>query len=92
MIVLQHNVRFSLNRQILTEDPNHFVMVFDLTCTQQASHGFIHPELASCLNSIELKSSAALPSNIKIFISDEKPSTIFIDSARKVVKNHVLTI
>ena len=64
-------------------------MVFDLTSTQQASHDFIHPELTNCSISIELKFSAALPSNIEIFIIGEKASTI--DSARRVSKNHILT-
>ena len=32
----------------LSEYPNHFIMVFDLTSTQQASHDFIHPELTNC--------------------------------------------
>ena len=27
----------------LSEYPNHFIMVFDLTSTQQASHDFLHP-------------------------------------------------
>ena len=52
----------------LSEYPNDFVMVFDLTSTQQASHDFIHPELTNCSISIELKFLAALPSNIEIFI------------------------
>ena len=38
----------------LTDYPNHFIMVFDLTSTQQASHDFIHPELTNCSISIEL--------------------------------------
>ena len=67
-------------------------MVFDHTSTQQASHDFIHPEVTNCTISIELKFSAALPSNIEIFFIGEKGSTIFIDSARKVSKNHILTI
>ena len=66
-------------------------MVFDLTSTQQASHDFIYHELTICSISIELKFSAALPSNIEVFIIGEKASTIFIDSARRVSKNHILT-
>ena len=49
----------------LSEYPNHFIIVFDLTSTQQASHDFIHPELTNCSISNELKFSAALPSNLK---------------------------
>ena len=69
-----------------TDYPNHFIMVFDLTSTQQASHDFIHLELTNCSISIELKLSAALPNNIEIFIIGEKASTIFVDSARRVSK------
>ena len=52
----------------LEDYPNHFIMVFDLTSTQQASHDFIHPELTNCSVSIELKFSAALAHNVEIFI------------------------
>ena len=75
----------------LTDYPNHFIMVFDLTSTQQASHDFIHPELTNCSISVELKLSVALRNNIEIFIIGEKASTIFVDSARRVSKNHILT-
>ena len=75
----------------LTYDPNLFIMVFDLTSTQQASHDFIHPELTDCSISVGLKFSVALPNNIEIFIIGEKAITIFVDSARGVSKNHILT-
>ena len=75
----------------LSEYPSHFIMVFDLTGTQQASHDFIHPELTNCSISIDFKFSIALPSNIEIFIIGERASTIFIDSAQKVSKNHIQT-
>ena len=75
----------------LTDYPNHFIMVFDLTSTQQASHDFIHPELTNCSISIELKFSAALPNNIEIIIIGEKASNIFVDSTRRASKNHILT-
>ena len=52
----------------LSEHPNHFIMVFNLTSTQQASHDFIHPVLTNCSISIELKFSAALPGNTEVFI------------------------
>ena len=75
----------------LSEYPSHFLMVFDLTSTQQASHDFIHPELTNSSISVELKFSAALSNNIEIFIIAEKTSTIYVDSARLVSKNHILT-
>ena len=30
-----------------SEYPSHFIMVFDFTSIQQASHDFIHPELTN---------------------------------------------
>ena len=68
---------------ILSEYPNFFILVLDFISTQQASHDFIHPEITNGSISIELKFSAALPSNLEIFIIGEKASTIFIDWARK---------
>ena len=47
----------------LSDYPNHFIMVFDRISTQQASQNFILPELTNCSISIELKFSAALPTN-----------------------------
>ena len=51
----------------LSEYPSQFLMVFDVTNTQQASHDFIHPELTNSSKTVELKFSAALPNNIEIF-------------------------
>ena len=76
----------------LSEYPSHFVMVFDLISTRLASHDLIHPELTICSISFELKFSAAWPSIIEIFIIGEKASTIFMDSARKILKNCILTL
>ena len=73
----------------LTDYPYHFLMLFDLTSTQKTSHDLINPALTNCSNSIELKSSAALPNIIDII--GEKASTSFVDSARWVSKNLNLT-
>ena len=75
----------------LTDYPNHLIIVFDLTSTLLASHDFIHPELTNCSIFIEVKFSTALPNNIEILIIGEKASTIFVDSARRISKNHILT-
>ena len=71
----------------LTDYPNHFIMVIDLTKTQKASHELIHPELTNCINSIELKFSAALPNNIEIFIIGETASTFFCGFCTPGFKN-----
>ena len=75
----------------LEDYPHHFVMVFDLTSTQQASHDFIHPELTNASIAVELKFTNPLPDNIEIFIVGEKASTIYIDSDRKISKNMPIT-
>ena len=66
----------------LIEFANHFIMVFDLTSTPDATHNFIHPELTNSSLSVELKFDAALAHNVEIFFHGEKASTIYIDCAR----------
>ena len=71
----------------LSEFANHYIMVFDLTSTQEATHDFIQPELTNSSLSVELKFDAALAHNVVIFFLGEKASTIYIDSARNASKN-----
>lgn len=75
----------------LNEFENHYVMVFDLTSTQQASHEFIHPELTNSSISLQLQFRTALPDNVELFLLGEKASTIYIDSARNVSKNVLMS-
>lgn len=70
---------------------NHFVMVFDLTSTQQASHDYLYPELTNAAVSLELKFANNLASSVEVFLLGEKASTIYINSNRKVSKNVILT-
>ena len=60
----------------MSEYPSRSLMVFELTSTKQASHGFIHPELTNSSTTVELKFSAALPNNNEIFIIGKKTSAI----------------
>ena len=71
----------------LSEFSNHFIMFFDLTSTQEATHDFIRPELTNLSISVELKFDTALTNNVEVFFLDEKSSTVYIDSARNVSKN-----
>ena len=73
----------------LDDFPNHYILVFDLTSTQEATHDFIHPELTNSAISIELKFDAGLTNNIEILCLGEKSSTVYIDSSRNVSKNGV---
>ena len=72
---------------ILSEFSNHFILFFDLTSTQEATHDFIHPELINSSISVELKFDTALTNNVEVFFLGEKSSTVYIDSARNVSKN-----
>ena len=70
----------------LSEFANHYIMVFDLISTQEATQDFIHPEFTKSSLSVELKFDAALAHNVEIFILGEKASMIYIDSARNASK------
>ena len=66
---------------------DHYVLVFDLTSTQQASHDYLYPELTNGSVSIDLRFSADLADSLELFFLGEKSSIIYIDSSRKVSKN-----
>ena len=72
----------------LSDYQNHFVMVFDLTSTQEASHDFIHPEPTNGSVSVELTFARALADNIEIWFLGERSSTFYVTSDRKVTKKH----
>ena len=42
------------------ENANHYLLVFDLTSTHQASHEYLHPEHTSASISISLRFETAL--------------------------------
>ena len=70
----------------LNEFANHFIMVFELTSTQETTHDFVHPELTNSLLSVELKFDAALAHNVEIFFLGEKASTL----TRQETHDHIL--
>ena len=71
--------------------PNHFILAFDLTSTQEASHDFIHPELTNCSISVQLTFDGALAANVEILFLGEKSSTFYVNSEQKVTKNSIIT-
>ena len=70
--------------------PDHYVLVFDLTSTQQASHDYLYPELTNGSISIDLRFSKDIPDSLELFFLGERSSTIYINSARKIRKNFYL--
>ena len=69
---------------------DHFVMVFDLTSTQEASHDFIHPELTKTSLAVELQFGTQLTNAVEILFLGERSSTIYIDANRKIRKNEII--
>ena len=57
----------------LSNYSNHFIMAFDLTSTQEASHDFIHPKLTNCSITVELTFSRALITLKFCFWENEVP-------------------
>ena len=73
----------------MQEYDNHYILVFDMTSTLEASHEFIHPELTNSTIGIELSFTDNLTNPVELFLLGEKASTIFIDSVRNISKNVV---
>ena len=71
--------------------PNHFILAFDLTSTQETSHDIIHPELTNCSISVQLTFDGALAANVEILFLGERSSTFYFNSERKVTKNSIIT-
>ena len=59
----------------LSEFANHYIMVFDLTSTQEATHDFLHPELTISSLSVELKCDAALAHNVVFYVTLTRQET-----------------
>ena len=62
-------------------------MVFVLTSTQEASHGFIHLELTNCTSSVEMEFDATLTENMELVFMEELASTVYVRSDRKTNKH-----
>ena len=69
---------------------NHYIMAYDLTSTQKASHDFIHPKLTNCTISVELKFYAPLGENVELLVMGERASTVYVRSDRKIAKNTLM--
>ena len=71
----------------LTEYPNHYILVFDLTSTRESNQEVFYPEVSGAGLRIELYFNKALTETVEVYILGEKLSTIYIDADRKVFKN-----
>ena len=64
---------------------NNYIIAFDLTSTQEASHDFIHPEFTNCTISVDVKFNTPLAENIELLIMGERSSTVYVRSDNKIV-------
>ncbi len=71
----------------LAQFPSHYVLVFDMTSTLEASHSNLHPELTNSSIKLELSYGVNLVNAVEILLIGERSSVIFIDGARNVTKN-----
>ena len=74
----------------LADYDNPYIMAFDLTSTQEASHNFIHAELTNCTILVELKLYAGLANN-EMFFMGKRASTVYLHSDKKFLKNTLMT-
>jgi hypothetical protein len=74
----------------LSQFEDHYVLVFDLTSTLEATFDFIHPELTHTALTIELQFSQALEEPIELLLLGEKATTVYINKDRNVSKNALI--
>ena len=72
------------------EYANHYLLVFDLNSTHQASNDYLHRELTSASISISLRFDTALAQITEVLLLGEPASTIYINNSRKVLKNYFI--
>ena len=72
-------------------EDNHFILVFDLTSTEEASKNLtLFPELTGSSLTLKLYFSKALDDAVELFLIGERFSQVFIDSARNISKNTLI--
>ena len=71
-------------------EDNHFILVFDLTFTEEASKNLtLFPELTGSSLTLKLYFSKAFDDAVEWFIG-ERFSQVFNDSARNICKNTLI--
>ena len=69
---------------------NHFILVFDLNSTEEASKNLtVFPELTGSSLALKFYFSEALDA-VALFLTGERFSQVFIDSARNISKNSLI--
>ena len=72
-------------------EDNLFILVFDLTSTEEASKNLtLFPELTGSSLALKLYFSKALDDAVEFFLFGERFSQVFIDSARNISKKPLI--
>ena len=72
-------------------EDNHFILVFDLTSTEEASKNLtLFHELTGSSLTLKLYFSKTLDDAVELFLIGERFSQVFIDSARNISKNALI--
>ena len=72
----------------LSDFDDHFVLVFDLTSTQEASQQLtVFPELTGAALNLSVEFGRALTDVVEIFVIAERFTTIFLEHSGRVSKN-----
>ena len=70
---------------------DHFVLVFDLTSTREASKSFtLFRELTGASLTLKFLFEKAVEKTVELFVIAERFSQIFIDSQQNITKNSLL--
>ena len=71
----------------LDDYTNHYVLVFDLTSTQESNVQMFYPDVVGAGLRVELYFSEMLRNTVEVIVLGERLSTVFIDKNGSVVKN-----
>ena len=71
----------------LSQYENHYVLVFDLTSTQEAHIQMYYPDVVAASLRLELYFTAELAHTVEVLMLGERLSTVFIDRNGAVSKN-----
>ena len=79
------------NKISLKDFANNFIVIFDLTSSQEASKNVtLFPELTGASITLKLFFSEALPEAVELFLIGERFSQVFIDAKRNISKNQTI--
>ena len=66
---------------------NHYVLVFDLTSTQESNVHMFYPDVVGAGLRLELYFSRNLINTVEVIVLGERLSTVFIDKNGAIAKN-----